>query len=302
MEFLIKKIILFTFTLLLFGCANIDKKTVKTETDEPLPVASTLLIENDLDAQQKIFSAFAKGYPDKINDVRFMNNDWTMLVYGKRFYFARGRFLPEELHTKWNDYMPYDFYAYPWKGTEAQRMIFINNPVYSAGSSFLFETLYSSPTETDSWNLQEKYSFLGVKMLIHPYIKNKLDIISDRIKTAARTDRTINPWIDELQTHTPSFGWTWRPVAGTNRRSNHSYGIAIDLLPKDLKGRLTYWRWQDNSSIKINRDTYYMPPESVIKIFEEYGFIWGGSWALIDTMHFEYRPEILLLSGFEIKQ
>jgi hypothetical protein len=39
----------------------------------------------------------------------------------------------------------------------------------------------------------------------------------------------------------------------------------------------------------------------VIKIFEEYGFIWGGNWALIDTMHFEYRPELLLLNGFNIK-
>jgi hypothetical protein len=28
-----------------------------------------------------------------------------------------------------------------------------------------------------------------------------------------------------------------------------------------------------------------------------YGFIWGGKWLFFDTMHFEYRPEILILSG-----
>jgi hypothetical protein len=32
---------------------------------------------------------------------------------------------------------------------------------------------------------------------------------------------------------------------------------------------------------------------SLIKIFEKYGFIWGGKWNHYDTMHFEYRPELL---------
>src|SRR5262245_1812136 len=27
--------------------------------------------------------------------------------------------------------------------------------------------------------------------------------------------------------------------------------------------------------------------------FEKYGFIWGGHWYHYDTMHFEYRPELL---------
>jgi hypothetical protein len=25
--------------------------------------------------------------------------------------------------------------------------------------------------------------------------------------------------------------------------------------------------------------------------------VWGGKWMLFDTIHFEYRPEILILSG-----
>jgi len=263
-----------------------------------LPVASTTLIENDLEAQQKILLAFAKGYPDKISGVQFLNNDWTMLVSGKRFYYAHGRFLPEELRSQWERYLPYDLYAYPWTGNDAQRKIFQENPVYSVGSSFLFDTLYASPAEDDSWELQEKFNFLGVKMLVHPYIKPKLNLVLEQIKIAARTDPTINEWISELHTGTPGFGWNWRVIAGTSRRSNHSYGTAIDLLPRDLKGRLTYWRWNEKETKKINRKNYYMPPEKVIKIFEEYGFIWGGNWALIDTMHFEYRPELLLLNGF----
>jgi hypothetical protein len=38
----------------------------------------------------------------------------------------------------------------------------------------------------------------------------------------------------------------------------------------------------------------------IVKIFEKYGFIWGGKWFVFDNMHFEYRPEILILSGKEV--
>jgi len=289
-------LILFIFTtFILFGC----RSTQVTEQDGWKPIASTLTIADDLEAQHKLMLAFAQGYPDRINNVQFLNNDWTMLINGKRFYYAHGRFLPEELRSQWEKYHPYDFYTYPWIGTEAQRLAFQRNPVYAAGSSFLFETLYESATEDESWNQQVKYSFFGVKMLIHPYIKPKLDSVVSNISTAAQRDASINRWIEELHTGVPSFGWTWRQVAGTNRRSNHSYGTAIDLLPRDLRGRLTYWRWNEGGNGALGN--YYKPPETVIKIFEDHGFIWGGHWALIDTMHFEYRPEILLLNGFIIK-
>jgi len=281
----------------MFGCAG--RQTPKAETW--IPVASTIAIANDLEAQHKIMLAFAQGYPDKIRGVEFINNDWTMLVNGTRFYYANGRFLPENLRTRWENYLPYDFYTYPFTGTGEQRRIFLDHPVYSVGSSFLFDALYMSPNEDASWDLQEKFNFLGVKMLVHPYIKERLDIIVNQIRAAARSNRSINEWIGELHTGTPSFGWNWRVIAGTERRSNHSYGIAVDLLPRELKGRLTYWRWNDGNEIPVNRSNYYMPPEAVIKIFEEYGFIWGGHWSLIDTMHFEYRPEILILNGFEVK-
>ncbi|MDR3247464.1 MAG: M15 family metallopeptidase [Treponema sp.] len=38
----------------------------------------------------------------------------------------------------------------------------------------------------------------------------------------------------------------------------------------------------------------------MIKAFESYGFVWGGKWMFYDTMHFEYRPEIFILSGLPL--
>jgi len=290
--------VLFTFSCLLFGCGR--QETVPDD-DGWKPFASTLAIEDDLEAQGQILFTFEKAYPGKVSGVQFINNDWTMLVNGKRFYYARGRFLPEELRDQWVKYNPYDFYEYPWTGTDIQRQVFFKYPVYSSGSSFLFDTLYESSVEDDSWDLQVKYSMLGAKLLIHSHIKNKLDTVQDQIRAAAKTDESITNWLSDLHTGAPDRGWNWRVIAGTNRRSNHSYGTAIDLLPVNLKGKLTYWRWDENENKEFNTDDYYKPPEKVIKIFEEHGFIWGGNWALIDTMHFEYRPELLLLNGFEIK-
>jgi hypothetical protein len=86
----------------------------------------------------------------------------------------------------------------------------------------------------------------------------------------------------------PSAGaYTCRTIAGTNRRSAHSYGIAIDLALK----RSHYWRWDNggsDSALSYRNDT---PPE-IVDIFEKHGFIWGGRWFHYDTMHFEYRPEL----------
>ena len=79
--------------------------------------------------------------------------------------------------------------------------------------------------------------------------------------------------------------FNYRKIAGTNRLSAHSYGIAIDINPK----KSLYWRWTKLKS----RQYPTTIPKKIIEIFEANGFIWGGRWHHFDTMHFEYRPEIL---------
>jgi hypothetical protein len=32
---------------------------------------------------------------------------------------------------------------------------------------------------------------------------------------------------------------------------------------------------------------------AIVRVFERHGFIWGGRWRHYDTMHFEYRPELI---------
>ncbi len=79
-----------------------------------------------------------------------------------------------------------------------------------------------------------------------------------------------------------------RLVAGTNRESTHGLGIAIDIAGAHSH----YWMWS-----KPDADGRYAYrneiPWEIVRIFEKHGFVWGGKWYHYDTMHFEYRPEIV---------
>lgn len=83
-------------------------------------------------------------------------------------------------------------------------------------------------------------------------------------------------------------GYAARRIAGTRRPSPHSWGIAIDVGVR----RSRYWRW-DRAGLRELGRRFDDIPEAVVRIFERHGFIWGGRWRHYDTMHFEYRPELL---------
>lgn len=83
--------------------------------------------------------------------------------------------------------------------------------------------------------------------------------------------------------------FVWRTVRGQQRRSPHSYGIAIDVGV----ARSDYWDWRRPDAAGRYPYRNRLPLE-VVEIFERHGFIWGGKWYHFDTMHFEYRPELLV--------
>lgn len=78
--------------------------------------------------------------------------------------------------------------------------------------------------------------------------------------------------------------FNWRNIAGTSRLSTHAFGTAIDINTKYSN----YWQWDGNMVWKNQI------PMEIVEIFEKHGFIWGGKWYHYDTMHFEYRPELLV--------
>ncbi|MDO3626604.1 M15 family metallopeptidase [Mucilaginibacter sp. BT774] len=96
----------------------------------------------------------------------------------------------------------------------------------------------------------------------------------------------------ELKKYLMNIGGTfaWRNIAGTNRHSMHSFGMTIDINTTYSD----YWQWACKCT---NEDATFLYknriPQTIVDIFEKYGFIWGGKWYHFDTMHFEYRPELI---------
>jgi hypothetical protein len=106
-------------------------------------------------------------------------------------------------------------------------------------------------------------------------IADKLRSISDEIE---RLPAALRKYA------VPSAGaFNCRTVQDTGNRSMHAWGAAIDLNTEYAD----YWLW--SRGVYRNRI-----PMEIVNIFERYGFIWGGKWGHYDTMHFEYRPELLM--------
>lgn len=123
-----------------------------------------------------------------------------------------------------------------------------------------------------------RIDFVGHPVQVHEKAAAAFARVSARIKKLVAADASLAPFVARL-------GGTFnaRTIAGTDRPSAHSYGIAIDL--NDALS--DYWRWQKGGAWR-NRI-----PQAIVDAFEAEGFIWGGRWYHFDTMHFEYRPELL---------
>lgn len=87
----------------------------------------------------------------------------------------------------------------------------------------------------------------------------------------------------------PSSGtFNCRAIAGTSRMSMHAYAAAIDINTRFTD----YWRWSKPDAAG-NYPFKNRIPAEIVAIFEKHGFIWGGRWYHYDTMHFEFRPELI---------
>ena len=83
----------------------------------------------------------------------------------------------------------------------------------------------------------------------------------------------------------PAGTYNCRTVADTGQPSMHAWGAAIDIN----RAHADYWL--DHRAGDNERPSQI--PTEIVEIFERHGFIWGGKWSHYDTMHFEYRPELL---------
>lgn len=144
----------------------------------------------------------------------------------------------------------------------------------------LFTATYGASAK-DVFAHSAKVRFFGVRYAFHERAAPALERVVERLSSAVKDDKKLLPFLQNI-------GGTvqWRRIARSKNLSAHAFGIAIDLNVD----RSHYWRWaRPREPIRWKNKV----PQAVVDAFEAEGFIWGGRWQHYDTMHFEYRPELL---------
>lgn len=230
---------------------------------------------NRLPSDMKAASqALVAAYPDfieRIADNRVIFNDGTSLTYDD------GRM--KDFGTLLDDGDIEDMFFVPYDPSG-------NRPEYlhDAGRSrneALFKKMYGNSAAAVRKNLV-KVAWFG-KTVDFTAINGAADSLR---KVAAELEH-----YPQLKKYLASSGtFYWRPVRGAKRLSAHSYGIAFDIaVPYS-----DYWLWKNKNAGETDRIEYANRfPRQIVEIFRRHGFIWGGAWYHFDTMHFEFRPEIL---------
>jgi hypothetical protein len=245
--------------------------------------------------------AYHNSFPDRTSAVAFIENDWTITAGGETFFWAGGRILPRAEKDKLDSYDPLPFWVYPEKPASpdtyppqyietlrdrsSNQARLERKDAHRAFQSILYGGLERREIEA----LMVQVEFLGGKMNIH----------RDIVERLRRIDAEIRKWEggrDFIASIGSIGGFNWREIAGTRRMSYHSWGLAVDIQPKRLGGKTIYWMWEmerNKDWMLVPLEKRWSPPDRVIEIFENEGFIWGGKWPFYDNMHFEYRPELL---------
>lgn len=114
-------------------------------------------------------------------------------------------------------------------------------------------------------------------------VNEKLKDVSDDLEKLLETRPDLKGFLIP-----PAGVYNCRAIAGTTLKSVHAYGAAVDINA----GRSDYWRWPEVDEKRAITYRNHIPYD-IVEVFERHGFIWGGRWYHFDTMHFEYRPELL---------
>jgi len=178
-----------------------------------------------------------------------------------------------------------DMFTYSYSTGKIDAPEKFHNPGRIRNDEF-FKIMYGKTATEVQKNLVEIVwcpKLVGQKLKI-----SKINDVDKRLAAISAELDEYPKWKDYLRS---AGTFNWRTVRGTNNRlSTHSFGIAIDLNIKHSN----YWQWDCKCTTEDVDLTYKNKiPQGIVDIFEKHGFVWGGKWYHYDTMHFEYRPELL---------
>lgn len=267
--------------------------------------AETVTIPIDGAAQ---VHALAEAYPGIIDAVEYRDGDWAVRIDATWFYWSNGRMLPDKARERWEHYAPLRFASYrrgPLRlpQVDSREAMLLSDWIDRMEDSMpgrhngFLGALYGVMRASQAAETMVVTRLFGIPVRVHPLVVGPLHRVERDIAHARHTDPEIARFVDSI---TDIGGFHWRHVAGSYSLSFHAYGVAIDLIPSDHGRRFVYWRWAAVAGVHewwaIPLEDRLRVPQGVIELFERHGFIWGGRWVFFDQIHFEYRPEVLLLA------
>lgn len=271
--------------LLCYGCVSQSSSHGREDVSSEISLTADSLPESDNDTisqQEDIFCqdrdakkiAILASYPDMVKD-----------IHDNKVFFSDSSFITYDDNTE-KDFVTMldesdveDMFYVPYRLPEKA-------PEYleDAGrsrSEALFKKMYGASESAVRKNL------VNVDWFGQNVTFSSINGAADSLK-AVRDEIAKYPELRPILKSSGTF--YWRTVRGSKRQSAHSYGIAIDVGVD----KADYWQWNAKTNEELSKFRYNnRMPLKLVEIFERHGFIWGGAWYHYDTMHFEFRPEIL---------
>ena len=254
---------------------------------------------------------FRKCYPDVKFECVYDNTVYDQLItitVGKRsekLYWQGGRCLPKSELLNKKKFTPvlYEYsFEIPDPSTfskkyveELREMSSPENRQNGPGApTFIYDIIYESDSRKNVEKHITRTTFFGKASYVHDRIVQPLKNVEKKIKALVGVNKEVDDFVKNLDS---AGSYNWRTIADSGRRSFHSMGVAVDILPIGWDKKNLYWAWRrdiDPDWMLLPLKKRWIVPDSVVKIFESEGFIYGGKWDLWDNMHFEYRPELIL--------
>jgi hypothetical protein len=286
-----KKLLIYSCCLLCFSAACQNAPLIesvrieKTDTIAPVKTDAGIVLASEQQAYPLSVQKLIKAYPGHFSgfeDNHLIWKDGTKMLWDD----ARKDKTFSQLINESDLEDQLTSMAYP-KGKDAPKPKQKEDPGRVRYEPF-FKKMYGASAEAVKKNLTTivwlpKTMNLKLQVTTVNDIHKKMQEISNRLDTMPLLHKYLK---------NPGGTFMWRKIAGTDRLSMHSFGMTIDVNVEFSD----YWRWaikeEEGDGTRIIEYKNRIPLE-LVEIFESYGFIWGGKWYHYDTMHFEYRPELL---------
>jgi hypothetical protein len=238
-----------------------------------------------------VFDALRLAYGDLIEGMAWEEGEAYFVIRGQRIFFQDGKMLSAEHLPEAERYDPilYPYMLGPLKKPPDPVAYPFNR------SNDFFEALVGGG-ERQIAAACRWVPFLNHRVFVHESCIESLERIDRSLLELASSSAKVRSYIEDIKI---IFSLDRREVHGTDHLSVHSYGIALDIVPREYGGKQVYWRWSNawnKNWEKMDLSQRWHPPDQVIEAFEREGFVWGGKWYHFDTIHFEYRPEIIALN------